>query len=127
MYVDTSIVLAHLLAEDRQPPAEIWRESLVSSRLMIYEAWNRIQREHLASSHGPALGELLERFAWLDLRDEVLARAKDSFPVAVRTLDALHLASLWFLAQHHISAPLASFDDRLLGAARALDLPIASL
>lgn len=127
IYVDTSIVLAHLLAEDRSPPPEIWTESLVSSRLMIYESWNRIHRDRLASSHGAALGRLLERIAFLELREDVLERAKEPFPVPVRTLDAFHLASLLFLAHRHVRARLASFDDRLLAGARALDLPIVPL
>ena len=28
IYVDTSVVLAHLLAEDRRPPDALWRETL---------------------------------------------------------------------------------------------------
>ena len=45
IYVDTSVVLAHLLSEDRPPPQAMWRESLVSSRLLVYEAWNRVNRQ----------------------------------------------------------------------------------
>ena len=37
IYLDTSVVLAQLLAEDRIPPAGLWRQSLVSSRLLQYE------------------------------------------------------------------------------------------
>ena len=125
IYVDTSVVLAHLLAEDKSPPSELWSEDLVSSRLLSYEAWNRIHRERRGASHGAALDRFLERIAFLELRQEVLARAKEPFPSAVRTLDALHLASLTFLAERRIRAPLASYDERLLAAARALDLPIA--
>jgi hypothetical protein len=127
IYVDTSVVMAHLLAEDRAPPPAMWQASLVSSRLLVYESWNRLHRERLAASHGAALGGLLERVAFLELRDDILARAKEPFPVPVRTLDALHLASLSFLAERHIEARLASYDDRLVAGARALDLPIASL
>ena len=34
IYVDTSVVLAELLAEDRSPPARLWESDLVSSRLL---------------------------------------------------------------------------------------------
>lgn len=33
IYVDTSVVLAELMAEDRHPPAALWQESLVCSNL----------------------------------------------------------------------------------------------
>ncbi len=42
IYVDTSVVLAHLLTEDRSPPASFWQGNLVSSRLLEYEVWTRL-------------------------------------------------------------------------------------
>jgi hypothetical protein len=45
IYLDTSVALAHLLAEDRHPPDGLWTEVLVSSRLIEYEVWT-----HLASA-----------------------------------------------------------------------------
>ncbi len=125
--MDTSVVLAHLLSEDRLPPPQMWRESLVSSRLLAYETWNRVSRQRLGASHSAALAQVLERIAFLDLREDVLTRANEPFPVAVRTLDALHLATLHFLVERRIRAELLSFDDRMLAAARAMDLPIAEL
>jgi uncharacterized protein len=120
-------MLAHLLAVERQPPPEIWRESLVSSRLLVYEAWNRVNRRRLGASHGALLERALERIAFLELREEVLARATEPFPAPVRTLDALHLSSLEYLTSRGIRAKLLSYDDRLLAAARAMDLPIADI
>jgi hypothetical protein len=67
---------------------------------------------------------LLARVALLELAPTVLARALDAFPVAVRTLDALHLASAEFLRSQRQSIELASYDDRMLQAARRLNLPI---
>jgi hypothetical protein len=52
----------------------------------------------------------------------VLARALEPFPVPVRTLDALHLASLEFLKSHGQRVYLASYDERLLSAARRLGI-----
>jgi hypothetical protein len=45
----------------------------------------------------------------------------------VRTLDALHLASLAFLVQQGVRLELASYDVRQLAAAEALDIPIYRL
>jgi hypothetical protein len=70
IYLDTSVVLAQLLAEDRQPPETLWAQPL---------------------------------------------------------LDALHLASLEFLRQRDRGLTLASYDERLVAAGRALGIPIAEL
>ena len=42
IYLDSSVALAHLLAEDRFTAEDLWRQQLVSSRLLEYEVWNRI-------------------------------------------------------------------------------------
>jgi hypothetical protein len=46
--------------------------------------------------------------------------------VAVRTLDALHLAPIDYLPSRRQTTTLASFDERLLAGAHALDIPIYS-
>ena len=127
IYLDTSIALAHLLAEDRRPPDALWRQSLVTSRLLEYELWTRLNARGLGPSHGEAARRLLERLAVLELLPNVLARALEPFPMPVRTLDALHLASMVFLRARGQALELASFDDRLLVAARSLGIPIASV
>ena len=127
IYLDTSVALAHLLAEDRRPPDRIWDEPLVSSRLLEYEAWNRIHARGLSASHGEALRLLVGRVALLELAPPVLARALDPFPAPVRTLDALHLASLEFLRAQGQRVELASYDERMLSAARALRIPLAAV
>jgi hypothetical protein len=37
IYLDSSVALAHLLAEDRSAPDLVWRDAVVSSRLLEYE------------------------------------------------------------------------------------------
>ncbi len=125
IYLDASVALAHLLAEDRAPPESLWQEPLISSRLLEYEVWTRIHARELAESHGDAVQALLGRLALLELSPPVLARALDPFPVPVRTLDALHLASIAFLRDHGQKIELASYDERLAAAARALNMPLA--
>jgi hypothetical protein len=51
-YVETSVILAQLLAEDRYPPESLWADAVLSSRLTEYEVWNRIHAHGLGSSHG---------------------------------------------------------------------------
>lgn len=127
IYLDTSVALAHLLAEDRHPPRELWRELLVSSRLLEYETWTRVHALGLGKSHGEAVRALLGRVAFLELIPEVLTRARDPFPVPVRTLDALHVASAHFLMEQGQDVTFASYDQRLLGVVRALRMKVYPL
>lgn len=123
IYLDTSVALAQLLAEDLVPPESLWRETLVSSRLLEYEIWNRINARRLAASHGDAVRALLARVSLLELAPPVLSRALEPFPAPVRTLDALHLASIEFLRSRRQDLALASYDERLSEAAGRLGIP----
>jgi len=120
IYLDTSVALAQLLAEDRRPPAEMWEETLVASRLLEYEMWNRLHARDLARSHGDALRLLLARVAFLELGRPVLTRALQPFPTPVRTLDALHLASAAYLREHGATVTLATYDGRMREAAAGM-------
>ena len=127
IYLDTSVALAHLLAEDVSPPEKLWQESLVSSRLIDYEMWTRIHARKLARSHADEVRSLLGRVALIELSPTVLARALEPFPKPIRTLDAIHLASMDFLQKQGQAVSLASYDDRMITAARALRFPIYQL
>ena len=127
IYVDTSVALAQLLAEDAQPPPWLWEETLVSSRLLEYELWTRINARKLTRTHGEAVHALLGRLAILELSPPVLMRALEPFPVPVRTLDALHLASLDYLRRHGQTIALASYDRRMLAAAGGLAVTTVDL
>ena len=125
IYVDTSVLLAQLLAEDRVPAASLWRETLVASRLAEYELFTRLNARKLSASHGEAARALLSRLALVELAPPVLARALEPFPVPVRTLDALHLASVHFLRGLGREVSLATFDERLALAARRLGIKLS--
>jgi hypothetical protein len=125
IYLDTSVALAHLLAEDRRPPDSLWQQPLVASRLLEYELWTRLNARGLGASHGELARRLVERLAILEMLPNVLARALEPFPAPVRTLDVLHLASIEFLRGQGQAVELASYDDRLVHAARALGIRIA--
>ena len=127
IYVDSSVLLADLFAEPRSPPETLWEEDLASSRLLAYEVWNRINAYGLMISHGGRARGLLARVNLTEMTELTLARALEPFPVAVRTLDALHLASMEFLRRNGASVELASYDNRLLTAASVLGVSIAAL
>ena len=124
IYLDTSVALAHLLAEDHSPPESLWQEPLISSRLLEYDIWTSINARKLGGTHGGEVRSLLSRVAIIELSPPVLTRALEAFPKPVRTLDALHLASMDFLRRQGQVVSLASYDGRLIDAARALRFKI---
>lgn len=126
IYLDTSVAIAHVLAEDHAPSVSLWQEALISSRLLEYEMWNCIHARQLSSSHGDEVRALLARVAFVELAPPVLARALDPFPVPLRTLDALHLASIEFLRGRGQAIRLATYDERMAAGARALKIPLVA-
>lgn len=85
----------------------------------------RIHARGLAGSHGEAAEQLVARIALLELNRRVLARAREPFPLPLRTLDALHLGSLLYLISAGQQVSLATYDDRMRQAARRLRIPVA--
>ncbi|MEO7803392.1 MAG: PIN domain-containing protein [Actinomycetota bacterium] len=124
IYVDTSVILAQLLAEDRKPPAKMWTQELISSRLAEYETLVRIHSMRLDDTFHESARRLLSRLSMLELSPLVLGRALEPFPVPVRTLDALHLASIDYLISQRIRIRLATYDNRMAAAAKSLRIPL---
>jgi predicted nucleic acid-binding protein len=124
IYLDSSVALAHLFGEGRVPATSLWQQSLTSSRLLEYEMWSRINARGLGPLLSDSARDLLSRVWLTDLAPPVLARALQPFPIAVRTLDALHLATIDHLRGSGRMVELASFDRRLLAAATALGVPL---
>src|SRR5262249_21368500 len=123
----SSVALAYLLAEERTPPASLWRSPLISSRLLQFEVWTRIHARGLTDSHSQLVDLLLKRVNFLEMVVPVLNRALHPFPAPVRTLDALHLASADFVRAQGKPVTIASYDDRLITAARQMGFEIAAL
>jgi predicted nucleic acid-binding protein len=129
IYVDSSVLLADLFAEPRSPPERLWDDDLASSQLLAYEVWNRVHAYGLVASHGARARGLLARVSLTAISEAALARALEPFPVpvAVRTLDALHLATMDFIRENGEPVQLASYDNRPIAAAEALGITPAAL
>jgi predicted nucleic acid-binding protein len=127
IYLDSSVLLASVFREPLYPRETLWDEDLTSSRLLEYEVWTRLSAYGLASSHGDRASPRLYRVNLVELSERVLARVLEPFPIALRTLDALHLATMDFLRRRGEEIELASYDSRMLAAARALGIEIAAL
>ncbi len=124
IYLDSSVALAHLLAEDKRPPDDFWSDTVVASRLLEYEIWTALNGRKLGKLQEEDARRLIGRTAMVELIPEIVARAKERFPIPVRTLDALHLATCAFLLEQGQRVELASYDDRMVAAARKLTMPL---
>ena len=127
VYLDTSVALAHLFAEDQSPPAALWGEFLISSRLFEYEVWNRTHAYKVGIEGQDAARKLIERVSLVELVSPVLDRAREPFPAPVRTLDALHLSTLLFLKERDPAIRLATYDSGMKKAAQRLHLSLYGL
>lgn len=121
IYLDTSVVLAALFDEQRRPPADLWRRPLVASRLLAYELHTRCHARGVGSD---VVEAVLARVGLVELAPAVLRRALAPFPAPVRTLDALHLATAVYLADHGQRVSVATYDTRMATAAGALGLEL---
>jgi len=100
-YLDSSVVLAWLLEGKNLLQELEGEESAASSRIMWVEVSRVIHRALQTDRLDPvAATEARHNFArfaaglhQIRLADEVLARASGPYPLNIRTLDAIHLAS----------------------------------
>ena len=69
----------------------------------------------------------MSRVSLLELSPQVLSRALAPFPSQVRTLDALHLATMDFLRHHGQTLSLATYDQRMAAAASAMGFALAAV
>lgn len=129
IYVDSSVVLAALLAEDRIPPADFWDEKLASSRLLEYEVHVRLHALDAKAASFENAHAMFHSFEWLEMTPRVLARVLEPFPrgTALRTLDALHLASALYVRDQGLAMSFATYDRRLRIAAQTFGLELAKL
>lgn len=125
IYLNTSVLLARLFAEDRAPPDALWSQTFVASRLLEFEVFNRVHARGAGASHGADARQLVGRVNLVELSAAALARALQPFAQPVRTLDALHLATLDFLRVQGLVVTLATYDQRLAAAALALGFALA--
>jgi predicted nucleic acid-binding protein len=81
----------------------------------------------LQQHYAAAIDQLLKRINIVELKPHVLERIQEPFPCAIRTLDAIHLATMHFLMTKKIILHLASYDQRMCDAAKLLNWPIYNL
>jgi predicted nucleic acid-binding protein len=127
VYLDASVALAHLRAEDRRPSDAFWRESLIASRLLEYEVRTVMNLTSAQRAEDEAVRTLVGRIAVIELIPEVVRRAREHWPLPLRTLDALHLASATFLINEGVDLSVASYDTRMRDVAKKLKIKLYPL
>jgi uncharacterized protein with PIN domain len=136
LYAESSAVLAWLL--DEEPAASV-RDLLAAQKIIVASDLTLIECDRVLH-RAVALGELTEAEAadrrahlatvaahWTVLRisPEVVERARQSFPgPPVRTLEAIHLASLLVARSAVAGLALLSVDIRVRGAAAGLGIQL---
>jgi predicted nucleic acid-binding protein len=137
VYVETSAVLAWLLAQARgEEVYDVLHAArfVATSRLTVAEVRRVLTRLAAAGALPPAavgaagaeLAAEVVRWDVIDLAEPIWLRAEARFPVEpVRLLDAVHLASALHYAAAVGDVALLSLDARVLDNWRSLGLPEA--
>ena len=124
-YVDSSALLKLVVGEPETAALEAdlaTRDGLVSSSLAVVECHRAARR----AGHRRILQrteQILESVYLLDVTPVILERASALRPAAVRSLDAIHLASA--MSVDEADMELITYDDRMAEGARANGLRVS--
>jgi predicted nucleic acid-binding protein len=124
-YLDASALMKSVLEEDE---SESLRQALgaysrhASSRVVVVEVLRGVSRRD--PSKEPLARRVLGSLVLIGLSGRILVTAATLNPPALRSLDALHVASALRLGRS--LAAFVSYDERQLEAASALGLPTDS-
>jgi predicted nucleic acid-binding protein len=132
VYVDSSVVLRHLLNADQTLRLVPSGDRVGSSELLEIECKRVLQRERLESRLDDpqytaslvTLEAILDLFFIIELSAPVKRRAAEFFPTVIGTLDAIHLASalLWREAMSDSNLRILTYDRQLELCAQAMGI-----
>ena len=121
-YVDASALVKLVLDEPNSPAMFRWyveSQRIATSRIGVIET----RRAAARGVHDPdRLRVILATVDVLEVLESIVERASSVAPPALRTLDAIHLATALALVPD-LDA-FVTYDDRLAEAARSLGLPV---
>lgn len=136
-YVDASALLRVLFSEPGLTVPLVAGDRVLASRLIEIESFRAVDRERLLGSLDDSqtaikrkeLGELLAMLDLVPIDTTVIERARSSFAVNVRALDAIHVATAEILVAE-ASGELLEFwthDQRQATAALSRGLTIRGI
>ena len=135
-YVDTSALLRLVLREPGALDELRSFDALVSSELIAVESVRTIDRLRLqgaltadaAAARQRTINDWLEAIDLVLVRPPVLSRASEPLPLALGTLDALHLATALIWRDRMGPLPVVATHDTALGqAARSFGFDVRGL
>jgi predicted nucleic acid-binding protein len=135
-YVETSALLRVLLEGDEALLPLLVAENCYTSALTLAEARRAIRRARSAGRLDAAGAQMARRRvaefeSWAEIipvNEDVLKGTDEEFPVEpVRTLDAIHLATIQLLADTLPELCVVSTDDRVRGNATALGINVVPI
>lgn len=128
VYVDSSVLLRVVLGEPGR--LRIWSRITgpVASELIRLECLRTIDRARIRLRLGDeevadrraAVLEAVETFSLIPVGPRILERAAEPFPTMLGSLDAIHLASALLVRDRFEDLSVASHDQELAVAARAV-------
>ena len=100
-YLDSSVLLQHVIRADERISQVFAHEVVVSSELLEIECMRVVHRYRMDGKLDDAgflqaksrIARVLDSVSIIAMSTSVKRRAAEAFPVVVKTLDALHLAS----------------------------------
>lgn len=136
-YLDSSVVLKHILNGDMAISAAFGHDSVISSELLEIECRRVLHRCRLQGELDDGglytaitrLEAVLAGITLFVIDDEVKKLAMEPFPMAIKTLDALHLATVLVWKRRNSGEPLVlySTDAAMNRTAYALGVSSALL
>jgi predicted nucleic acid-binding protein len=126
-YVDASALVKLVLPERGTPELYAYLggiAALLTSEIAEIEAGRAVRAATADRGRLEAMNEWLARATIVELDAELRARAAQVTPAALRTLDAVHLATAARVAD--LVNELVTYDRRLAAAARQAGLRVVS-
>lgn len=124
IYLDSSALVKAVVDETESHAVRSMMVGSVvtTSALSVVEVVRAVRSRD--ENHALAARMALSEAALIPIGDEILGRAALIAPHSLRSLDAIHLASALLLVDE--LEAFVAYDDRLLDAAAALGMPVAS-
>jgi predicted nucleic acid-binding protein len=135
LYLDASAILRILFPEKGVRAPFEKGKVLVSSKLAEVETARAVERAHFsglmdaptAAQKSKELRILLGRLHLASVTDAVIERARQTFPVSVRALDAVHVASAEILQEEAGALEFWTHDRRQAVAAISRGLEVRGI